>query len=345
MLPIFLLIATLLTTQCGLNQSCIAPLQSKQVLQAKTHEDVLKIALQQWQNGLVEQAIESFKLAANLGSSTARFYLPYVSRLNNQPEQNSSLAHWANAQCKQQLVFIAADLSALSQANLMMQQFKQDKRLRTLPICIAPQIVFVPELLQCEDHDAATRITCDIAPLGATLKNVQFTQLVVFTQSGKANVHNGIMYLDQQDTYDVFVHELAHFAGFVDEYPLSAGLAERICAGVDAPNIVFQQAGQTQPNVDYWRRLKLLSKVAQTPVRTCDNTSAQAFKASPEMTFMEYHDFRNIPPVYLQAWQYVLNQPSQLTPAYINFAQLYEAQKSQKAAYWRSRYNTFHQQP
>ena len=40
----------------------------------------------------------------------------------------------------------------------------------------------------------------------------------MYAKKGKANVHNGIMFIDRQDSYDVFINELAHFAGFIDEY-------------------------------------------------------------------------------------------------------------------------------
>ena len=40
-------------------------------------------------------------------------------------------------------------------------------------------------------------------------------------EKGGANVDNGIMYLDEFDDIDVFIHELSHLVGFVDEYILS----------------------------------------------------------------------------------------------------------------------------
>ena len=44
----------------------------------------------------------------------------------------------------------------------------------------------------------------------------------VLLPHGGANVHLGILYLDRQDSLDVFTHELSHLLGFVDEYPLPA---------------------------------------------------------------------------------------------------------------------------
>jgi len=206
-------------------------------------------------------------------------------------------------------------------------------------------VVFVPQLLQCDDAATNTRISCNIAPLAAHLKDAQFTHIVIFAKQGKANVHNGIMYLDQRDTYDVLVHELAHFAGFIDEYPLSKELAERVCSGINTPNLVFQQAGQNQPDLHYWQQQGRNDKVKLTKARTCNNHSAQAFKVSSEMTFLEYHDLNRIPAPYLAAWKASLQQNLSITPAFINFAQLYEQQNDDSALYWRERYQAFHQAP
>jgi len=45
--------------------------------------------------------------------------------------------------------------------------------------------------------------------------------LAVLIEKGGANVSSGILYLDSEDTVDVFFHEIAHLLGFVDEYPLA----------------------------------------------------------------------------------------------------------------------------
>lgn len=339
-LPLFLLMHTTLV-----NPTTPAKVQVQSFTDPELANNALQQGLILWQQGQHQLAIGQFVQAADLGSEQSQFYLSYLKNTDKLELNRSELNQWASADCLQQVVFVASELASLNQAEMFRLAFAKDTRLTSLPICIAPKIVFVPDLLPCENSSEAVRISCNIAPISAQLKSVQFTHLVVFAKSGKANVHNGIMYLDQQDTYDVLVHELAHFAGFVDEYPLSTELAKRVCSGIDAPNLVFQQVDQSKPDVSYWRSLDILTKVQPTPVRTCNNHSAQAYKASSEMTFMEYHDFRNIPAIYLSAWHKALTQQTTLTPAYINFAQLYEGLKSNKGVYWRKRYNHYHQQP
>ena len=303
--------------------------------------------LKLWQQGDYDNALASITMAAELGSSKAELYQHYALRWQKTPLNsiNSDFLNWAGAGCLQQILFVTSELSSLTQATEFIRRFNTDVRLHELPICIAPQVVFVPQLLACDDVSSATRISCDIAPLAANLKDAQFTHLVIFAKQGKANVHNGIMYLDQQDSYDVLVHELAHFAGFIDEYPLSKELAERVCSGIDTPNLVFQQAGQKQPDLHYWQQQGRSDKVKLTKARTCNNHSAQAFKVSSEMTFLEYHDLNRIPTAYVAAWKASLQQNLSITPAFINFAQLYEQQQNDSALYWRERYQAFHQQP
>jgi hypothetical protein len=136
------------------------------------------------------------------------------------------------------------------------------------------------------------------------------------------------MYLDQQDTYDVFIHELAHFSGFVDEYPLTAEMAKQICEGQNAPNLMFTD---TNPN---------LSKLVAA--RTCDNHPNQAYKTSKKLTFMEYHDVAYIPEDYLNAWHKRLLEQQNSPSAHVNFAQFYETKNNiQEGQFWRAKYQEY----
>lgn len=338
--------------QHWLSSSCssITACQDQQIKHnVKLADKNLTQGLKLWQQGKYDKALASLKLAAQLGSKHAELYRQYAQNWQNSLQSlvklEDGLQSWARAGCLQQILFVTSELRSLSQASDFISRFNTDLRLQGLPICIAPQVVFVPHLFDCDDVSANTRISCDITPLAANLKDKQFTHLVIFTRQGKANVHNGIMYLDRQDTYDVLIHELAHFAGFIDEYPLSTELAERVCSGIEAPNLVFQQAGQQQPDMHYWHEQGRTDTVKLSKARTCNRHSAQAFKASSDLTFMEYHDLNRIPASYLTAWKASLQQNQHITPAFINFAQLYEEQHDQNALYWRQRYQAFHQQP
>lgn len=245
--------------------------------------------------------------------------------------------------CKQKLLFVTPNIESLAQAEHFRSRFAQDQRLNDLSICIYDVTWFDPVDINCEKNwQQSGRLGCQLMSLAEKLKPLPFTHLVMFAKQGKANVHNGIMFLDRQDTYDVFIHELAHFSGFVDEYPLSQELAKRICAGVDAPNMVFKQQAQREADQQYWQSIGLQNSSELFESRTCDNHTSQAFKASSQLTFMEYHDTAFIPEHYLTAWQRQLqlapNQPS----AHVNFAQLYEQSNNlSESKFWRAKYQQY----
>lgn len=245
--------------------------------------------------------------------------------------------------CKQKLLFVTPDINSLVQAENFRSRFEQDSRLSSLSICIYNVTWFDPVDITCEENwQQSGRLGCQLLSLAEKLKRLPFTHLVMFADKGKANVHNGVMFLDRQDSYDVFVHELAHFAGFIDEYPLSQNLAKRVCAGVDAPNIVFKQAEKLVVDRQYWRSIGLQNSTDIFAARTCDNHSTQAFKASNQLTFMEYHDTGFIPAHYLTAWQKQLQKTPNLPSAHINFAQLYEQSNNlSESQFWRARYQHY----
>lgn len=286
-------------------------------------------ALKLWQQQHYSESIELLK-AINQPYGDAGFYQFYFDAFLNNSIEKKFADHPSLPQtCVQQLLFVTGEAKSLAQSEKFKQQFIEDQRLQSLPICIHELIWFNPKAVQCvHDNEGHNRISCDLPLLAQGLKSRKFTHLVVFADSGKANVHNGIMYLDQKDTYDVFVHELAHFSGFVDEYPLSVDMAKQICEGQNAPNLMFIDTTQ-----------KLSKLVA---ARTCDNHPNQAYKTSNRLTFMEYHDVAYIPPQYLSAWHSSLLDQQNSPSAHVNFAQFYEANhNSQEGQFWRAKYQTY----
>ncbi|MFT6413918.1 MAG: hypothetical protein ACJASI_002044 [Glaciecola sp.] len=126
------------------------------------------------------------------------------------------------------------------QASAFQEQFEKDKRLADLPLCVLPPIWMQKDSLVCSNNfENKARLGCDLYPLSQLKTPLSFTHMVVFAEQGKANVNNGVMFLDQSDSYSVFVHELAHFAGFVDEYALPDDLANYHCGKNIAPNLLL----------------------------------------------------------------------------------------------------------
>jgi hypothetical protein len=154
-------------------------------------------------------------------------------------------------------------------------------------------------LLDISDDDAGGEVV-----LGEAVHVARHSEGgVIVTDRGKANVDNGVMYLDIADDYAVFVHELAHFAGFVDEYPMSAQQANIVCRSVKAPNLVVEGELTYQPisRIQEWRTLD--QSLSLSVSRTCEKVGVTAYKPSTAMTFLEHHDIGHIPPIYLALWR------------------------------------------
>jgi hypothetical protein len=312
-------------------------------------EQQLADGLALWRDKKYQQ---SAKVFSSIGSKNLNQDLRFLTRLYEyhttafNKNRNSDFKQQLSTlpdNCKQKILFVTPDIGSLVQAEYFRSRFSEDPRLNSLAICIYDVTWFDPIDISCEENwHQSGRLGCQLITLAEKLKSLPFTHLVMFADKGKANVHNGIMFLDRQDTYDVFIHELAHFSGFIDEYPLSKALAKRVCAGVDAPNIVFKQVDKSKADREYWQSIGLQDNIDLFAARTCDNHSTQAFKASKQLTFMEYHDTAYIPAHYLTAWQRQLQNTPNQPSAHINFAQLYEQSNNlPESQFWRARYQQY----
>jgi hypothetical protein len=149
------------------------------------------------------------------------------------------------------------------------------------------------------------------------------------TDQGIANARGSQLYLPSSADFDVVVHELAHWFGMADEYPMSADLASLFCSGrynFEAQNVVVTQS-QRLSEAEYvelrqripWRerieqpiarqgedgRYELGSadrtKAGLFPARTCEHAAGYfAWKAVARTTFMEQHEVGKIPPLYIE---------------------------------------------
>jgi len=355
-------------TKCGIALSCLLvsvwllvdhylidiPSGQQNVLSSKklpnkVAEQQLAHGLDLWRDKKYQQASQAFSLLGsqnlnpNLQSLTGlyQYHASAFSKNRNSDfmQQLSTLPD----NCKQKLLFVTPDIESLEQAEHFRSRFAEDQRLNSLSICIYDVTWLDPVDIACEENwQQSGRLGCQLLSLAEKLKRLSFTHLVIFADKGKANVHNGIMFLDRQDSYDVFIHELAHFSGFVDEYPLSQKLAKRVCAGVDAPNMVFSLPDSKNIDKTYWQSIDLDVESDVFMARTCDNHIAQAYKASSELTFMEYHDVAYIPQQYLTAWEKRLTAHQDLPPAHVNFVQLYDEQNNQiESEFWQNRYQEY----
>jgi hypothetical protein len=319
-----------------------------------------KLARMLWKNDYEAEAALAFTKASAVNSLA----IGYVETLKNSArkkllalvDDTSQLSQ----QCAQQLQFVANSLDTAVQAEAFKEAFAQDKRLDSLPICVNPIMWLAPKELRCELIKG--RNECDVSAVAKQIFMPSYTHLVFFLDEGKAYVHNGAMYLDAADTYSVFVHELAHFVGFVDEYAVSMSLAQQYCYNSDAPNLMLsddtdfhkqdkfqlwqlyyaefksQQAtllGEAIINQDENERSMASLKIGAS--RTCASLKLTTYKPESRLTFMEYHDTQNIPPIYLLMWQDLLEKNHHQIAVSALFQNNAERVNNQRAAeYWSS---------
>jgi len=311
-------------------------------LAAEHHgESALALGRYYWNQQQRKQAVHWWNQAKTTGNKEAATRLSLLNRFFN---PKALKRDWvvSRQQCLIKLEFVATGLDTLMHTLELQRQFKQDKRLAALPICLKQPMV--DEALSCsENWNGQRRLGCNLSEIALRkqAEPLDFSHLVVVAEKGKANVNNGVMYLDLADSYSVFVHELAHFVGFVDEYPVSDGLAEQFChPWLEAPNLIYVPEEQ-EPDLSQW--LKLGYSVQLTPARTCNNASGSVYKPASVLTFMEYHDQQKIPALYLALWQQRLSEKKHLVPAYINLAQASEEYGSiESTLFWQQRYLDFY---
>jgi hypothetical protein len=327
-------------------------------------QSAFKLAKLHWQLQDKSAALTAFEVSYEMGNPLA---IDYINVLKNVPRTEASLMYSEApkseivsavalnnpAQCAQQLQFVASGLDSVVQATSFEALFANDARFDTLDICVNPVVWLEQDELPCTPQDETSRngrIKCDLSPLADILQTPNFTHLVVFAESGRAYVQRGVMYLDRADDYSVFVHELAHFAGFVDEYALSSGFAEQHCEASNAPNIMIATAldGMDTEKLAQWEQLSHSAQAddieeAQSitfsvaPSKTCRYASNDSYKPSADITFLEHHDTDYIPPLYIALWQQELDRTANNKAVAQEFLHLAKRNQQRSAiAHWQT---------
>ncbi|NDW15494.1 sel1 repeat family protein [Alteromonas genovensis] len=302
-----------------------------------------------WDEGNVDEAKIYLKKAANLGQQQAKDALAITQRYSVTALGDVKPFDWAQGnQCLQRIQPFAASLATMIRADSFYRQFNNDERLASLSLCVAPPIWLPKDALSCsDDYNNRNVLGCDVKPLANIAKKRQFSHAVVVAKQGKANVQNGVMFLDIGDTYSVFVHELAHFAGFADEYPIARSMARKICdiqriSDFSPPNLVIDSPHYYAPVVTVSRWAKIDPNTIVAKAKTCEGVSKNSYKPSRRITFMEHHDTGAIPPLYLVLWQQQLEKQQAQRPISMNFFQAFHHQGDQKeAAHWLAKYEAF----
>ena len=316
-------------------------------------QSAFKYARLLWDEGEFSEAKQHFSFAAKKGHLQAEkaleainLYTPYS--IEQALKQSPSFNWESEEKCLQRIQPFATSLATIMRAHSLYNSFNSDKRLQNLSICLAPPIWLKSDVLSCDpDYKNAGILGCSITPLASIAKKQKFSHAVVVAEQGKANVQNGVMYLDISDAYSVFVHELAHFAGFADEYPIGKGMANRLCdedgiSDFAPPNLIVDSEYWYAPHetVENWLEIDPATIIARA--KTCTVLGKNSYKPSRRITFMEHHDSGVIPPLYLVLWQQQLEKQNAQRPISMNFFQAFHNSGNQKeAAHWLAEYEAF----
>ncbi|GGW87786.1 sel1 repeat family protein [Alteromonas halophila] len=297
-----------------------------------------------WDAGEKEAGREYLAKAAEQGNATAQGVLDVLKRYTQQPVTRSFDNRWPS-ECRQRIQMFADSLSTIQHADKLYRAFNDDPRLASLPLCLAKPLWLTSDTFTCDENwQQSQRLGCDIRPLAPAIERDGASHVVLLAQQGKANIDNGVMFLDIGDTYSVFVHELAHFAGFADEYPLSKGAAKKVCQTAtqsvnESPNLVFDGRLTYAPMSVLERWLKLAPHDGIWPAKTCDGIKGNAYKPSSAITFMEHHDTGVIPPLYLALWKQQLEDKTRQRPVSMNLFQAFHHHgQTAQAGIWLERY-------
>lgn len=319
-------------------------LASPWIAESAAYDDVLALLYgkQLWQAGDHTTGLKWITQSADNGHLPAKRLLDVMTSYTETSPSQAPGVTWP-AHCVQRVSIVATSLSSIERADYFYNEFVDDSRLQSLPICMAKPIWVEPTEISCSHRwQGQHRLGCDIRPTSDIVKQQDATHLAIVAEQGKANVFNGVMFLDVGDTYSVFVHELAHWAGFVDEYPLSEGLAKLHCNTTTAPNMIFEGKLTYAPlsTVAEWQDAE--GAMVISPTRTCRNVGKIAYKPSSRMTFMEFHDSNYIPELYLSMWKLRLSNPALHYPVYVNLHEAFrEHRDDTEADYWLARYQVF----
>ena len=122
-----------------------------------------------------------------------------------------------NKSCPTSMQLLATTLADLQKLSEFKKKFEKNPLNQYL--CLSKPTYISINQLYC-DHNENSAIKCDEGTWQTFAQNINTRYIGLLYPYGGANVHLGIMYIDREDPFDVFSHEITHLLGFVDEYPL-----------------------------------------------------------------------------------------------------------------------------
>ena len=235
----------------------------------------------------------------------------------------------SNSSCSLTLQPVVQSKAGSRQLQLLQQQWQQDTQFSSLSVCFLPEKRVNSTDLQCS-YQPGQRIQCRYQVLMPYVAQGGFTQLLVVAGEGNANYNNGIVQLAESSSFEVFRHEFAHILGFIDEYSLSARVAEAECRNDKIwPNLLTNKT-QLASYLKYWQLEK--QDVQLKPVDSCHKAGKQAYAPVNTLSFMRSHE-AEVPDLYVKLMQKVLTQPELIMPVQYFYA--YLARQQQDWLSWK----------
>lgn len=216
----------------------------------------------------------------------------------------------------------------VAKSNLVAQvtEFEQalaDSAMSNLPICFNEPST-LPQLQSICKKDRLARIDCDLKKLAGLPEVIEpeqsYTHILVLVEQGEANTRGGLMFMDKSDTSDVFIHELAHWFGLVDEYKIGRLQQQQLCK-VDKYGFLGLNLFVTTKDMTKVQAEKLANRKLY-PAATCDGSPYKAYKFNKEPSFMQYLE-KPVSNFYVTMIKEHINW-SNVVPAAMNFAHVYK---------------------
>ncbi|XPF95404.1 hypothetical protein ACM9HF_05155 [Colwellia sp. RE-S-Sl-9] len=313
----------------------------------KSLDELLPLIESQQQNTLIND-IRQYQISKN-----------YDIHLINQQANNPN-------QCRNSIQLFATNLANLHKLDALISNVQQQPISRYF--CFnRPRYISI-EQLNCS-YDTEKAIQCNETAWSQLHPEVNTRYLGLMLNKGGANVNNGILYLDELDDKNVFIHELSHLLGFVDEYPLSSH--HKICQKPQT-SIFSHNISVLKPYYEGSRKevLTILAKQIPwfdlidkatplmervgnkwkigTPVsyafndsqkiglfeaETCQNNSTQAFKPTKIKTNLRYYEEPFIE-LYLQLLNKNIDKYSMPSYHYNVAKSLFKNNKEQLGLQW-----------
>lgn len=191
-------------------------------------------------------------------------------------------------QCMFNVLMLSNHRDGLYSLNSFSKQYRQHPEPSTNTFCFSPP-VYIGNAIACSTLKNQ-RAQCNWS--NSSLKEQLpkgFDFAVMMPKQGTANVQKGLMHINSQASYGVFLHELMHFNGFEDEYTLPAQKQAWLCQleGLVAPNLYITQRNRAPKG---WYKSQ-----------SCQQGGV-AYKPSKHWSIMQYQQL-GLSKQYRELWQ------------------------------------------